>query len=184
MWNHFCGLKSDCKLRTFMHITENWFHIKSSLTSIKVQTTICWNFMNFSVTRILREIKFGILGAVDIQRYSNSMYLFSRFTNYIEAPELPWLKPKLNSHQASWVTRLFAKRPPKRHVKVWGLNSQMPLLMVDPDKAKEEIDSNLSCDTTLLQSPKKCALSQKLCLVEKLSQQNPVLQIFKSFDLL
>ena len=51
--------------------------------------------------------------------------------------------------------------------------------MVDPDKAKEEIDSNLSCDTTLLQSPKKCALSQKLCLVEKLSQQNPVLQNFK-----
>jgi len=35
--------------------------------------------------------------------------------------------------------------------------------MVDPDKAKEEIDSNLSCDTTLLQFPKKCALSKKLC---------------------
>ena len=126
--------------------------------------------------QILCEIIF------DIQRYSNSMYLFSRFTNYIEAPELHWLKPKLNSHQASWVMRLFAKRPPKRRVKALGLNSQMPLLMVDPDKAKEEIDSNLSCDTTLLQFPKKCALFQKLRLVEKLSQQNPVLQNFKCFD--
>ena len=40
--------------------------------------------------------------------------------------------------------------------------------MVDPDKAKEEIDSNLSCDTTLLQFPKKCALSKKCLICTKL----------------